>query len=207
MDKNESEIIKQLKAGEQQAYVKLFREYYLPLCAYAKRYLGNKNLAEDIVSDTFYNIWKNRKKIDIKFSLRSYLFQAVVKNSLNYLRKVQREEKLEDYILKNGKNISHLAGTKIDLPLEKLINKDLGEKIAQAVEKLPPQQQTAFCLKRYQEKKNREIAEIMGLSEKTVEMHLHKASVALRRNLKYLIKSSSILILLHNAHIIIRFFQ
>lgn len=200
MRREELDTIKKLKEGDKQTYTKLFREYYVSLCVYANRYLGDKHMAEDIVSDTFYNIWRNRKKIDIKVSLKSYLFQAVVKNSLNYLRKTQREIRMEEYLPKNGKEISTISGTRVELPLEYLINKDLGEKIAQAVEKLPPQQQTAFRLKRYQEKKNREIAEIMGLSEKTVEMHLNKASVALRRHLKDFIRSSAALMLIRELY-------
>lgn len=74
------------------------------------------------------------------------------------------------------------ALTSGELPSDSLILKDLTETIDQAIYSLPPQQQTVFKLKRYEGKKNREIAEIMGLSVKTVEMHLTKAMLSLRKS-------------------------
>ncbi len=61
---------------------------------------------------------------------------------------------------------------------------ELTARIEDAVNQLPLRQQMAFRLKRYEGKKNREIAAQMGLSVKTVEMHLSKAMLALRQSLK-----------------------
>ncbi|MFW6290480.1 MAG: RNA polymerase sigma-70 factor [Mariniphaga sp.] len=184
MNSEEANIIKRLKKGEQSAYELLFRTYYIPLCIYAQRYLERKDLAEDIVADTFLNIWRNRKKIEIKISLKAYLFQAVCKNSLNHLRKAKKELLMEDHTSTStfAAEANHHNGN--ELPSDILFIKELGEKIRQGVLNLPPQQQTTFKLQRYEGKKNREIAEIMGLSVKTVEMHLAKAVVSLRKHLK-----------------------
>ena len=102
MNKEEINIIERLKQGDEATYIIVFRDYYVPLCNYARRYLGRKELAEDIVSETFFNIWNRRTSLDIKVSLKSYLFQAVCKNSLNYLRKHKKEEMLEDFLLKHN---------------------------------------------------------------------------------------------------------
>ena len=180
----EAKILQKLKEGDEATYIVLFRDYYVPLCNYAKRYLGRKDLAEDVVSETFFNIWNKRETLDIKISLKSYLFQAVCKNSLYYLRSSKKEELLDDYMLKNSVEIGVLQNTQIELPSDFLLIKDLSEKIKMGVDKLPPQQKTTFKLKRYEGKKNKEIAEIMGLSVKTVEMHLAKALLSLRTYLK-----------------------
>jgi RNA polymerase sigma-70 factor, ECF subfamily len=184
MDNNEFTILRKLKEGDEEAYIALYKQYYIPLCAYAHRYLGRKDISEEIVSETFFNIWIKRHSLEIRTSLKSYLFQAVCKNSLNYLRKIKKEENLEDYLIKHTTNLSGLASLPNELPVDSLITKDLGVTISQAVDKLPLQQQTAFRLKRYEGKKNKEIAEIMGISIKTVEMHISKALQTLRLQLK-----------------------
>jgi RNA polymerase sigma-19 factor, ECF subfamily len=184
MDLVEAIIIRKLKEGDEETYKKLFRDYYISLCMYALRYLGRKDLAEDIVSETYYILWKNRDKLEINVSLKSYLFQAVCNNSLSYLRKMQKEEKLEDNLLHPEIGINQNTETTGQLPLEYLINKDLGIEIQKALDRLPKQQKTVFRLKRFEGKKNREIAKILGLSEKTVEMHFHNANLKMQKFLK-----------------------
>jgi len=184
MNLTEANILRKLKEGDEDTYVLLFREYYVPLCNYSRRFLGRKDLAEDIVSETFFNIWTKREILDIRTSLKAYLFQAVGKNSLYYLRKAKKEEMLEDYLVKHSTDNKGLDKFTAETPSDLLLMKDLSEKIQAGIDRLPPQQQTAFKLKRYEGKKNREIAEIMGLSVKTVEMHLAKAMLSLRIYLK-----------------------
>lgn len=184
MNLSEANILRKLKEGDEDTYVLLFREYYVPLCNYSRRFLGRKDLAEDIVSETFFNIWTKREILDIRTSLKAYLFQAVGKNSLYYLRKVKKEEMLEDYLVKHSTDNKGLDKFTVETPSDLLLMKDLSEKIKAGIDRLPPQQQTTFKLKRYEGKKNKEIAEIMGLSVKTVEMHLSKAMLSLRTYLK-----------------------
>jgi RNA polymerase sigma-70 factor (ECF subfamily) len=184
MNLTEANILRKLKEGDEDTYVLLFREYYVPLCNYSRRFLGRKDLAEDIVSETFFNIWTKREILDIRTSLKAYFFQAVGKNSLYYLRKAKKEEMLEDYLVKHSTDNKGLDKFTAETPSDLLLMKDLSEKIQAGIDRLPPQQQTAFKLKRYEGKKNREIAEIMGLSVKTVEMHLAKAMLSLRTYLK-----------------------
>lgn len=53
-----SDIIKGLIAGDEKTYVFLFKEYYICLCSYARRFVGRKDIAEEIVSETFLNCGK-----------------------------------------------------------------------------------------------------------------------------------------------------
>jgi len=198
MNLTEANILRKLKEGDEDTYVLLFREYYVPLCNYSRRFLGRKDLAEDIVSETFFNIWTKREILDIRTSLKAYLFQAVGKNSLYYLRKAKKEEMLEDYLVKHSTDNKGLEKFTAETPSDLLLLKDLSEKIQAGIDRLPPQQQTAFKLKRYEGKKNREIAEIMGLSIKTVEMHLAKAMLSLRIYLKDYIPEFLIFLFLKN---------
>ena len=184
MDSNLTYITRKLREGDDDTYVFLFRKYYVPLCSYARRYVVRKDVAEEIVSDTFFNIWRNRATLEIRSSVKGYLFHAVCNNSLNYLRKLKKEENLDHFFKENAAENSHFILTSEELPFDSLMLKDLSKTIDEAVASLPPQQQTVFRLKRYEGKKNGEIADMMGLSVKTVEMHLSKALLSLRKNLK-----------------------
>ena len=184
MDNSELYIIDQLQRGDEQAYISLFRDYYVSLCAYARRYVGRKDIAEEVVSETFFKLWKNRKKLKIKTSIKSYLFQAVANNSLYYLRQLKETDKLSDYFNEADSDQIGFSETSDELTEKSLIMEELTVRINEAVEQLPPQQQRAFKLKRFDGKKNKEIAEEMDLSIKTVEMHLSKAMLSLRENLK-----------------------
>lgn len=184
MDNNLTYIEKKLREGDTDIYIFLFRQFYVPLCAYARRYVGRKDIAEEIVSETFFNIWKNRENLHVTTSVKSYLFQAVSNNAISYLRKIKKEEGLISLHENEITDRLNLVSAAEDIPSESLIMKDLIKTIDMAVDSLPAQQQKVFRLKRYDGKKNREIAEIMGISVKTVEMHLSKALLSLRRSLK-----------------------
>ena len=97
-----SNIINGLIIGDEETYILLYREYYVALCSYSRRYVGRKDIAEEIVSDTFMKIWENRETIQINTSVKAYLFHAVCNNSLNYLRKLRKEEILDEYFLETS---------------------------------------------------------------------------------------------------------
>lgn len=184
MPADKTYTIPKLREGDKDAWIALFKEYYVSLCAYSRRYVGRKDIAEEIVSETFFKIWENRKTIVIHTSIKSYLFQAVANNSLHHLRKLNREEKLEDYFTGTEKQNIGFMETAENVTEQSLLLQELDARIADAVNQLPPQQRMAFRLKRFEGKKNREIADEMGIAVKTVEMHLSKALLALRENLK-----------------------
>lgn len=176
-------IINGLIFGDEETYIFLFREYYVSLCAYSRRYVGRKDIAEEIVSDTFMRIWETRETIKINTSVKAYLFHAVCNNSLNYLRKLKKEAVLDEYFLETSSENIGFAVTSEEIEEQNMME-NINEKIEEAVNMLPKQQQKAFRLKRVEGKKTKEVAEIMGLSVKTIEMHLSKATLRLRQNLK-----------------------
>ena len=192
----EQNIIKGLIEGKEEIYISLFRQYYVPLCAYSHKYVGRKDVAEEIVSEFFFHLWKNRKTIRIKTSLKSYLFQAVCNNSLYYLRKLEKEKKLEEYFSDTAVDNIEFSFTPEEFTEQSSTNDSLFEIIEKAINQLPEQQQKAFKLKRFEGKKNKEIAQIMELSVKTVEMHLSKAMLNLRKALKNNIPSFLFFVLL-----------
>jgi RNA polymerase sigma-70 factor, ECF subfamily len=179
-----SDILEGIYIGDEETYIFLFREYYVSLCSYSRRYVGRKDIAEEIVSETFLKIWENRRSIKITTSVKAYLFQAVCNNSLNFLRKLKTEIHFEDFFQTTESENIAFESNLAEIEEQSMILENIDRKIEEAVNQLPGQQQKVFRLKRFEGKKTKEIAEIMGLSVKTIEMHLSNATLNLRQNLK-----------------------
>ncbi len=167
----------------------LFRLYYADLCAFALRYLHSESQAEDLVSETFYTLWKSREALGKIDNIKAYLFKSVRNNCLYYLRSQKNKPQIQDVDFSLLEPQSILVKNAMDT----LILKELAEQLMVLIEDLPPQQQKIFKMKRFDNKKNKEIADELNLSVKTVEMHVSKATSTLRTKLKSYLPSLIIL--------------
>jgi RNA polymerase sigma-70 factor (ECF subfamily) len=162
----------------------LFREYYKILRAYAYRLSGDKHMAEDIVQDVYYELWKKKDGLVMENAIKFYLFRAIYTKTLNYLnsKTYTDQEAFEESMEGRIQQIylqSHLSDQESEL-----MYKELYEKIKITINSLPGQCRKVFVLSRKYELKNREIAEQLDISIKTVEKHISKALSILRISLK-----------------------
>lgn len=154
----------------------LFRRYHAVLCNHAIRYVWDKEVAQDIVSDVFFNCWKNQDFAKINTSYRAYLFGAVRNGCYNYLnRELNRRAPLES--VKNWE-------AAIQRPDQIVQFDELQHKIESIIAQLAPQCKRVFLLSRFEGKKYHEIANELNISSKTVEMHISKALQTIRTALK-----------------------
>ena len=86
---NDLLLLNRIKNGDIQAFEKLFRSYYKPLCYYVDSFLNDMDSAEEIVQNLFYLFWKNRADLQIRLSVKSYLFQSVQNKAFSYLKHLQ----------------------------------------------------------------------------------------------------------------------
>jgi RNA polymerase sigma-70 factor (ECF subfamily) len=162
----------------------LFRKYYKILRAYAYRLLNDRHMAEDIVQDVYYELWKKKDDLVLEDAIKSYLFRSVYTKVLNYRgsKEYTAQELLENSTEDKIQQIyiqSHMINQESDL-----VYKELQVEIRSVVDSLPDQCKKVFILSRKYELKNREIAEKLGISVKTVEKHITKALSVLRLKLK-----------------------
>lgn len=161
----------------------LFKRFYKPLRAYAFRFVNDKDLAEDIVQDVFYKLWRRRESIRFEDeAVKSYLFRAVYTHALNALNKKQQgvyplEPERESDILDQYVS-SYMQNSE-----QSLLLKELEEEIMSYINTLPPQCHKIFMLSRSYGLKNREIAEQQGISVKAVEKQISKALYGLKQHL------------------------
>ncbi|MFN7116952.1 MAG: RNA polymerase sigma-70 factor [Saprospiraceae bacterium] len=168
---------KALFDGNGLTFEELFHTYYGPLCRFAFTLVNSTEAAEEIVSDVFLKVWRNKENLVIKSSLQSYLFTSVRNQSIDYLRKVVRLRTLPE-------EISPEIPSDYDSPEERAIWEELELLIENAINALPPQGRKIFRLSRDNGMKYHEIAEHLHISIKTVETHMGRSLKHLRETLQ-----------------------
>ncbi|MDF1547585.1 MAG: RNA polymerase sigma-70 factor [Bacteroidales bacterium] len=170
-------ILRRIQKGDLKAFESLFKELYSPLCLYANKYLQDKDKAEETVQDIFYGIWKNREKLDIRVSFKSYLYKAVQNNCLQQIQHHLVEDKYKQYV---KSEVAHFHSD----PAKEMELQEMNEVIEQTLDSLPERCKEIFSMSRFEGLKYREIAEKLEISTKTVEANMGKALQAFRQNLK-----------------------
>lgn len=160
---------------DEEAFRSLFLEFFSSLCVFAHRHIDDWDTCEDIVQDTFFKIWKNRKSIEINSSCRNFLITSVRNSCIDYLRKQDLIREWQE------KEIQEKA----KYPLDDLYSRiELEQMLLKALAKLPENIRNVFELNRFEGKSYKEIAELQGVSVKTVESHISKALRILRTELR-----------------------
>ena len=173
----ERQQLKRIQKGDMASFEALFNRFYPGLCAYARSLVGTKEVAEEVVQDVFYNIWKNRETIRIRYSVQSYLYRSAYNHSMMHLRKMRREHFMED-----------VSGPEPEMdapdPSQAIQLDEVSGLIAETLENLPERTREIFRMNRQEGMKYKEIAEKLSISEKTVEANMSKALKALRKSME-----------------------
>lgn len=172
-----------IRKGDKKAFEALFFEYHDQLSRFSNSITKSREFARDAVQDVFLKIWRNRKDLDIKVSIRVYLYQAVRNQSLNLLDRQKNQIKLkESYGIQL--KINHRNEDYDYKLLIKQEEKDLVDRIWEAANQMPERRRLVFELHRKHGFSYSEIAEILEISIKTVENHMAKALQYIRSNVE-----------------------
>ncbi|MEO1051881.1 MAG: RNA polymerase sigma-70 factor [Bacteroidota bacterium] len=158
-------------------FEQIYKYYYNRLLFYTKKYIGDPELAESVVSDVFFKLWKKRKEIQINSSFQSYLYTSVRNKSLDYLRREQTRQKEDESYLHN-RQAEHSN------PVDIFNAEELFNKIETAINTLPKDRRRVFRMSRDEGLKYKEIAEKLGISIKTVETQMGRSLKYLREILR-----------------------
>lgn len=158
---------------------RLFEHYSKPLFYYAVKFV-DEQAAKDVVQDVFVKLWTDRH-LQISKSLDGLLFTMVRNKCLQYLEKQKIRTNYRQSFAMRLKEDEILFYT---TEASSLIEHELQGELGKNVDSLPDKCREVFLLSRYHGKKNKEIAEELGISIKTVEKHISTAIKMLRAALK-----------------------
>lgn len=147
----------------------LFRTHYASLVVYARRFLNDTDAARDVVQSVFIRVWERRDETPI-VNIKGYLVQSVRNSCISLIKDRKRTGTIEE--------AGRLKDEEPELPDNELI-----EKVQEVIAMLPPQCQRVFVMNRFDGMKYKEIADNLGISVKTVEVHMGKALKFIREKL------------------------
>ena len=177
IDKNKIKDL-QLKIAndfDQLAARELFNHFHPRLVRYAVLYTSSIHSANDIVSDVFVKIFRNREKLGEINDLQSYLFRAVKNQCFTFLGQDKKTASIDDIDWEHS-----TAALEIRNPENELLTAELTQSIEEIINRFPPQRKLIYKMIVVDGMKYRETAEILDLSIKTVENHLTLAVKSLR---------------------------
>lgn len=180
---NELFILTKIKEGDIKAYEELFRRYYAPLCWYAAGITGQMEVAEEIVEELFYVLWKDREHLPVFQSVKSYLYRAVRNESIQYCEHQEVRDRYRELVLS-------VEASQVSDPQAQMEYDELQELIRHTLEKLPSRRLQIFKMHRMEGKKYIEIALALSLSVKTIEAEMTKALRTLRKEIENYIQTS-----------------
>lgn len=175
-----SSLVSAIKSGNSDAFAELFRMEFRNIKFFAHQYLNDLAQAEDVAQETFLALWTNRATIADNSNLKALLLTIAKNKSLNVLRSQRHFHKNTIEKSEAQLNIKALSHPYIEEQIDAIT---LSEAIEQARNSLPEHIRTSFDLSRLENKTYKEIAEIRGITEKSVEYHLAVALKHFREKL------------------------
>ena len=166
-------------------YKALFRRYYPSLIFYATRLVGEEE-AEDVVQDVFVELWKRKDRIEIGEQIQAFLYRAVYTRALNVLKHRNVEDGYCTAMEEINRRRAEFYQPDNNEVIRRIEDRELRNEIYQAINELPDKCKEVFKLSYLHEMKNKEIADVMGVSLRTVEAHMYKALKFLRNRLGHL---------------------
>lgn len=174
---NERRLILGLKKGDHDSYETLFDLYYAKFVNFADAIIRDRTAAQDIVQEAFIRLYLNRDKLNENKSLENYLYVIVKRLLFNHLRDTKPVVSLES---ESAQVLQTNSWGGQDLVV---IANETRNRINDAIDRMPPQRRAVFTMSRHQGLSNKEIAESLQISVKTVERHITLALAELRENI------------------------
>jgi RNA polymerase sigma-70 factor (ECF subfamily) len=156
------------------SFNELINNYSSVILRTAARILGDTQQAQDVHQEVFLEIWRRWHKYNGRTNWNAYLYRATVRLAIRFAKKARTRRHI-------SQQTETLANT--SNPDDNLRVVELQRKLALSMAKLPKRQADVFVLSRIEGLGNDKIAEILGCSQETVRVHLHRAVKQLARRL------------------------
>jgi len=164
---------------------RLYHDYKKRFTHFAKTYVDDFAVAEDIVVDSLMYYWENRSSLKNNSNIPAYILTVIKNKCLNYLHRERIREEVEKYISdKEEWELNLRIATLEACNPEKLFSDEVQEIIKKTLDALPEQSRQIFIRSKYENQTNKEIAGQLGLSVKSIEYHITKTLKLLRSALK-----------------------
>jgi RNA polymerase sigma-70 factor (ECF subfamily) len=171
---SDAELLLRLRNGDERALEAVFRAHYASMCNVVRRIVFAPDVAEELVQDVFFKLWRKREDLSEIDALKTYLVRAARNTALNHLRRQKLEQAHGEREAIKGEPVTGDTGE------DAAATAELEQAVQAAVDRLPPRCREVFMLSRDGGLTYQEIATELGISIKTVETQMGRALKSLR---------------------------
>lgn len=175
--KDEKTLLSKLSEGNVHAFTSLFHHYYKDLVLFAGSYIKDMAACEDIVQSVFVKLWTKRQEAPLILSLKPFLLKSIQNSCLSHIRHLNIKHKYAGLTSLMNKNISYETE-------EYILYSELNTRLQDALTRLSYQQRQCFEMHRIQGIKQSEIAKILNIPLRTVELRISESRKILKKYLK-----------------------
>ena len=174
-DINDQELTGLLREGSKDSFRILYNRYGTKINHFARSYLKSEHDAEELVQDVFLKLWDKREVLDSSKNIRAFIYKIAINSIYDFIRRKNIEQAYFDY--SNGKQ--DIA----DSTWHEVVYNDMLAQINRLIEQMPEQRRKIFQMNKEEGLSNDEIAKTLGLSKRTVENQLYRATIFMKKNL------------------------
>jgi len=183
----DTELINAINSGRKSLFYDLVKKYEEKLYNFGLRMCGETRDAEDMVQETFLNVYRYLSDFRYEASFKNWLYRIASSTCIKKRRKSkhapQKEISLEDFIPEDKENIPDSLPSWASEPLEKLLNDELSDNIRKAILSLPEKYRIVLVLRDIEGFGTEETAQILNLKPASVKVRLHRARLFLKEKL------------------------
>ena len=167
-----------IKYGDEHAYAEVFERYSRLLITHAYRFLGNRDEACDIVQDVMFSLWQKRENLNHQMSLGGYLYTAVRNRIFDAMSHKKVISKYAESM------VSYMENAVVHSD-DNLREKELMSLLKNEIDRLPEKMREVFILHRTEELSYKDIAERLGISDKTAKQQVYNAVKILKTKIEH----------------------
>jgi RNA polymerase sigma-70 factor (ECF subfamily) len=174
---NDLLLFERIKANDEKVFEYVYYKYSELLCRYAIGLTADQAASEDLVNDSFLELWEKRQGIEIKVSIKAYLLITVRNKAFNYLKRKKHETTFGF-----DQECQSLIEGDVNVQIEKFLQIEQIEiRLHNAIGHLSPQCQQIFRMSKFNQLSYKEISDQMNISVFTVKTHIARALKSLRQ--------------------------
>ena len=187
-DDKDNQLIRSINAGRHDLFYQLVKRYEKRLYNFGLRMCDTPSDAEDMVQDTFLNVFKYLSGFRYKTKFKNWLYRVATSACLKKKRRSkyapEKELSLEEFLPGDEATMSGELPRWATQPLEQVLNDELGGVIRKALLDLPEKYRLVVVLRDVEGFNTQEAAEILDLTPTNIKVRLHRARLFLRDALK-----------------------
>ncbi len=175
MDHSETDLINRVLAGEHHLYEYFIRKYNQRLFCTGMSILKIDSEVEEAMQYSYVKAFEHLRTFEQRSSFGTWITRIMINECLQQKKNRQR---LQAAAENHYETISHM-----ETPAHRLINKELGGVLEEAIARLPEKYRLVFVLREVEDLSVKETAEVLALEESNIKVRLNRAKTMLRENL------------------------